>query len=104
MLWIPWTAILPILTLVFLFIAWLIERKGAYVHITVGLCCIFIYAATYVDLPDLTPNNLYMTAISHVDFDHLDRITGENATMVLFSFAAIWYAATCTLEHLALDT
>ncbi|ROW07848.1 hypothetical protein VMCG_03505 [Cytospora schulzeri] len=90
MLWIPWTAILPILTLVFLFIAWLIERKGAYVHITVGLCCIFIYAAAYVDIPDLTPNNLYMTAISHVDLDHLDRFTGENATMVLFSFAAIW--------------
>ncbi|KUI60503.1 hypothetical protein VP1G_07703 [Cytospora mali] len=90
MLWIPWTAILPILTLVFLFIAWLIERKGAYVHITVGLCCIFIYAAAFVDFPDLSPNTLYMTAISHVDLDHLDKFTGDNATMVLFSFAAIW--------------
>ncbi|ROW14245.1 hypothetical protein VPNG_04234 [Cytospora leucostoma] len=90
MLWIPWTAILPILTLVFLFIAWLIERKGAYVHITVGLCCIFIYAAAYVDLTEFSPTKLYMTAISHVDFDHLDKITGDNVVMVLFSFAAIW--------------
>lgn len=94
MLWISWTSILPLLTLICLLIAWLIERKSAFVHVTVATCCILIYVAAYIDQNDISVDNLYMKAASHIDFDHLDRLCEENATMVLFSVAALWYELT----------
>ncbi|KAG8163733.1 hypothetical protein KVR01_007030 [Diaporthe batatas] len=90
MLWISWTSILPLLTLICLLIAWLIERKSAFVHVTVATCCILIYVAAYIDQNDISVDNIYMKAASHIDFDHLDRLCEENATMVLFSVAALW--------------
>lgn len=91
MLWISWTSILPLLTLICLLIAWLIERKSAFVHVTVATCCILIYVAAYIDQNDISVDNIYMKAASHIDFDQLDRLCEENATMVLFSVAALWY-------------
>jgi len=97
MLWISWTSILPLLTLICLLIAWLIERKSAFVHVTVATCCILIYVAAYIDQNDISVDNIYMKAASHIDFDHLDRLCEENATMVLFSVAALWYEPTLRL-------
>jgi hypothetical protein len=91
MLWISWSSILPLLALVCLLIAWLIERKSAFVHVTVATCCILIYVAAYIDQNDISVDNIYVKAASHIDFDHLDRLCEENATMVLFSVAALWY-------------
>lgn len=99
MLWTSWTPLVPILVLAFLLLVSLalLERRAVTFHLLVAPVCALVFAAGYLDLDfnlslsDLSPHNLYMNTAPHINLENLDRFCEENATMLLFSAAVVWY-------------
>lgn len=103
MLWASWTTLAPILFIAFLLLATfsLVERRAAPLHLVLVALCALVYAASLghlgfhlnLSLSDLSPHSIYMHTAPHINLENLDRFCEENATMLLFSAAVVWYAA-----------
>lgn len=94
MLWTSWTTLVPLLVLAALLLAsasTLVERRAATLNLVVVVTCVLIYSVGYVDLESYTPSSLYGTHLSHLNLDKLDRFCEENASMMLFGAAVVWY-------------
>lgn len=97
MTWTSWTTLVPLLVLVCSVLAWsqLVDRRAALLHLLVAAACALLYTAVYVDLDlsNLSPHTIYTNAAAQINFENLDRFCEENASMILFGAAVVWYAS-----------